>query len=795
MGYHHYAWETVPAGHRTRKQWLKRRRRLKKGAGAVGTITLVFDRPRSRPRHVEPVPPEECEQVRERLRRHGPGDSHDLWRLDRAGQLAVCHLYGRGDTEAITRFREAEAQELLGYLVWDHSHEDHYITETTVDGKRQRATWRSEVSAPDLSDHLSGERYFGVKKGRLTMQVTVDLDRHSGAVPAADHVAKALAVGGVLARRFPRYRFAPEVNPANGSVKFFGWLPEFTPVAWAERAAEQVRRVLAEELPGYDFGGLEVFPSSCPQVFAPLRADKTMVIGGGPVKRVKRYRMAKAGGKRRREYYESPSCAAYLNWVFFSEEPYDAGAFEGCLREAVARCPDTAGAEPPRGRAKGRKKESAGGGMGDIGRLKGRCAATLVNFWSELDVPPDDTLGKYVIVTLRVLKHEGLEADQAEQWVEERLQALEYTEFSDRLTEDFAEVRRVTGYAVGAVWDGNGYQPDPRSSDAKLAASVAAWAGKGFRLHDPNTWLARKPAANSASRLEWTPALLGLLPGLAAVARCDVDQAKRLLEEVLTFVESHNELAQSMVGRLLGQVGVKGRSRQKQHEVRKFLVESGLLVKRYNYYWDRASGYRHGNFYVCGPAVTFAHQAGAIGPPPPPPYLFLSVLGYGSVWGGLAGAGPGGQAAGLRGTLPGEDEAAQGSVQGGGVGGKGVGRAGRAGAVRTSAGHAHRRRSCGSARCRATGIETGHSVSREAGATTSIWVVDVFHRPQAGNGLLGQLLEVVAGPEPPVPLPTSPEWNEGAPGAPLRGRCMNGTAGRKQSKSGGDEFCALRVAS
>src|SRR5205814_10684718 len=64
----------------------------------------------------------------------------------------------------------------------DHSHEEHYITEATVDGQRQRATWKSDISTPTLTPHLAGERYFGVKKGRMTMQVTVDCDRHGGEV-------------------------------------------------------------------------------------------------------------------------------------------------------------------------------------------------------------------------------------------------------------------------------------------------------------------------------------------------------------------------------------------------------------------------------------------------------------------------------------------------------------------------------------------------------------------------------------------------------------------------------------
>ena len=70
-------------------------------------------------------------------------------------------------------------------------------------------------------------------------------------------------------------------------------------------------------------------------------------------------------------------------------------------------------------------------------------------------------------------------------------------------------------------------------------------------------------------------------------------------------MEANNELAESMVGNLLEEVGIKGRSRQKQHDVRKLLVDKGLLLKQKNYYSDPDSGYRHGNFYICGPGVWF----------------------------------------------------------------------------------------------------------------------------------------------------------------------------------------------
>jgi hypothetical protein len=609
----HYAWSHVPNHHRTEKQILKRRRRLKKDARPVGTITLVFDKPRCRPKYVEPVPPEECERLRRKLHLLGP-DGSDQWALyclDQAGQLATMNLYDLADTEPITAFTEREATRLLGYMVWDHSHEDDYITEATVEGTRKRATWKSEISTPTMTTHLAGGRYFGVKKGRMTLQIAPELDRHGGEVPGEYHVAKALKVGQVLSKRFPHLRFTPEVNPRNGSVKFFGWLPDFLPIRLAEQVAEGVRSALRQELPEYDFSRMEIYPSSSPQIFAPLRADKITVIGTGALGKVNKYRMEECGGKKRRAYYEAHSCAAYLDWIYFANTQYDQQVFEQVLREAVARCPDkpATGAKPAAEKKTAKKKRPSPGGMGSVGSLKGRCASALVRFWSELDVPEDDTIGKYVIVTLRVLKYEGLSSDEAVEWVEDRLQALEHTEFSDRLTDEFAELQRVIAYAVEAVWKDNGYQKDPVTSEAKLQAAVAAWGKKGFRLHDPATWHKHKQAVVPDLKLVWTAELLALVPMLEQVAHCDYDQAKVFIEKVLAFVECNNELAESMVGRLLEEVGIKGRSRQKQHDVRKLLVDKRLLLKQKNYFSDPDSGYRHGNFYICGPGVRFEESA------------------------------------------------------------------------------------------------------------------------------------------------------------------------------------------
>jgi hypothetical protein len=609
----YYDWNQVPSNFSTKKQLLKRHRRLRHTATSVGKITLIFDKPRSKSKHEEAVPSEECQRLRKKLEFFGPdtSDHADLYRLERAGQLVTINLYDVQDTEEITSFTEPEATRLLEYMVWDGSHEDQYITEATVDGERRRTTLNSELSTPNLSSHLAGDRYFGVKKGRATMQVTVDCDRHGGEVPGEYHITKTLLIGNILAERFPQCRWAPEINTKNGSIKFFGWLSESTPIVWAEQIGEQVRNVLQEELPQYEFDRLEIYPANSPQVFAPLRNDKITVIGHGILGKVKKYRMEQVNGKRRRQYYNAHSCADYLNWVCFLDTQYDGHAFENVLREAVARCPDKPATEvKPRPSKQRPKKKETSGGMGDIGSLKGRCASTLVRFWSELDVPDEDTIGKYTIVTLRMLKYEGLTRDEAVTWVEDRLHVLKYTEFSDRLTDNIEELQRVVAYAADAVWANNGYQKDPAQSEFKLKAAVEAWGRRGFYLHDPDTWHQHEHAVVAELKLVWSAELLAMVPELAALAHATHEQAKVFLERVLAFVETHNELAESMVGNLLEEAGIKGRSRQKQHEVRKFLVDRGLLHKQKNYYNDPTTGYRHGNFYICGLQVTF-EEAGS----------------------------------------------------------------------------------------------------------------------------------------------------------------------------------------
>jgi hypothetical protein len=54
----------------------------------------------------------------------------------------------------------------------------------------------------------------------------------------------------------------------------------------------------------------------------------------------------------------------------------------------------------------------------------------------------------------------------------------------------------------------------------------------------------------------WTVAFLNLLSELGVIAHCNQEQARVLLEKILAFVQSYNELSESMVGKLLEQSGM-----------------------------------------------------------------------------------------------------------------------------------------------------------------------------------------------------------------------------------------------
>ncbi len=260
----------------TERMLLKRLFRLKRAAKPQARVAFVFDHPRRARPGCTTLPPEQCAELRERLSQ-GPPDPDDLKliaELQVAGQAVFSLLFDCSDAERITSLGEVEARKLLELMLFDGSHPEDYIIEATVDGERQRRTWRWGRSSPDLLTHLRGERMCGPKRGKVGWLITVDLDRHCGAVAADYHASLVINAGAALSLHHPRMRFAPEVNLKNASVKFFGWADGPLPLKDAVLLAEAVRATLARELPSHDWAKVEIYPSNSPQVYAPLRPTR-----------------------------------------------------------------------------------------------------------------------------------------------------------------------------------------------------------------------------------------------------------------------------------------------------------------------------------------------------------------------------------------------------------------------------------------------------------------------------------------------------------------------------------------
>jgi hypothetical protein len=168
--------------------------------------------------------------------------------------------------------------------------------------------------------------------------ITVDADRHTADVPAERHIREVMEIGRLLTSRFGhRYnlRWAVEVNPRNGSTKFFGFSGRPIP----ENTAKQIGKEIHDALVAAGLGKREVFPANGPKVFLPLRPDKITIIGSGVVPKVMRRR-------RDGDPVECYSALAFWTWAKTGRS-YDEATLVETLAAACRGLPDVVATVPP----------------------------------------------------------------------------------------------------------------------------------------------------------------------------------------------------------------------------------------------------------------------------------------------------------------------------------------------------------------------------------------------------------------------------------------------------------------
>ena len=188
-----------------------------------------------------------------------------------------------------------------------------------------------------LLDHLKG-RFRGLVWRNATHVpfVTVDLDRHSADILAKNHIREVMATGRLLITKFSqaqgyRLHWCVEVNPNNGSVKFFGWGDRPIPIDIAQKIGETIHEALGRNGLLGKKHSREVFPYNHPQVLLPMRVDKITVIDTGVLPTCTRKKKDFQGGM---ENYETYSVLAFTQWLrqggHFCEKTLQAKLIHAC---------------------------------------------------------------------------------------------------------------------------------------------------------------------------------------------------------------------------------------------------------------------------------------------------------------------------------------------------------------------------------------------------------------------------------------------------------------------------------
>lgn len=200
--------------------------------------------------------------------------------------------------------------------------------------KEERYKWRPVL------EHLRGG-FRGVITGSTHVPfVTTELDRHTGTIPADIHIRDVMATAQLLKAKFGTasgywLRWCVEVNPKNGSVKFFGWANVPIPMETAKSIGKQIHDALAQvDLLG---SGREVFPYNHSQVLLPFRWDKTTIIDTGVLPQCTRKVKDDDTGKF--DNYETYSVLNFVEWLSRGSN-FDDWTLLRTVQQACANLPD-----------------------------------------------------------------------------------------------------------------------------------------------------------------------------------------------------------------------------------------------------------------------------------------------------------------------------------------------------------------------------------------------------------------------------------------------------------------------
>jgi hypothetical protein len=526
--------------------------------------------------------------------------------LEVRGYAIESNLYDEAETVPL-RPTETNGRNFFASVCFDGSHKEQYINEANA-LRENRRTYKSDISRPDILDHLRGFNILGPvrdKNGHYRF-FSFDLDRHAYIDPKA-FVAYVMAVYTFLVKNLPTFAIVAQVNPKNGSVVFFCFFPSRRTYDQVHALVNTLDEKAKKEIPGYKTP--EIYPIHGPgKVYLPFNPEKITL---GDMGIWPKFRTKKTDKFNPMEVY---SLAGFPDYVRTAKKA-DADAIEEAVITACQQ-PIPKKKNKKKAASYGNKNKTTVGGTGVVPKFKGRFLRTMVDFFTGKIQPEDDTIGKYLTPWARAIAivEECGDLEELKEKLQRCIDLIPDTSFSDRLSDSPAELERVMDYTLEAIIKNNGYQRRPDES-IRIFLKIKKFCDRiGFVPSDPGTWavLDKHATFQPDLKLVWTPELAVLVRTLAPILTCTMSQAKDFLKLFFAWVEGKNETSYSKVVMLMEQVGISGHN-DKVAAMFKVMKAEGFIekAKNHGHFLDEEGRVRtHGNFYVNTAKIMFREQIG-----------------------------------------------------------------------------------------------------------------------------------------------------------------------------------------
>lgn len=548
-----YSSTTVPSGFHTKRQWKMRRRKVRKGEKPVAKLQWNENKF------------SECE------RQENDG-TITTWKEPLIIQRE-CGLFAEGQTVPYRGSRRTWAIHIYWQYLIRFASKNNYLwwLDEPLDGNKPGwRTCRGHLQEFQLKNHLKGTEKYGVRGGKWTRFGGIDLDLHEG------DPAIFLEQFRVLLEEFhgkEGWHYQVSDRDAGGVHLIQTFRTPILVSSYREQLRKRLQRLdvkypelvdRARKCGMKTLGELEIYPDLERGFRLPLCAGRTMLLDR-PLEPVFNKRMKR----------KIPDVLGYVSWLSKDDRKYL--EVEEVFQFVATRLKSQLekGQEKKKPGRKVKKNTGTTCSFGSLGKMKGRFAQFLVDFWSgNLCVP--DSLNQGIRLLALVLPFYLENQTEAIDLLEKYIDELPDQSFSDRLSlGNRAEVSRIIARTVHHVYAGNGGQPDPESSSIILETTVKAWKKRGFDPTDKNTWNQQSTSyLPPPSPFSWEPEEMEKLAQIQEILKTSLQVTSDAVKHFLHLVKHHRgEISVIFVKNLLVNFGIKCGHNGKANQFLSLLVQ------------------------------------------------------------------------------------------------------------------------------------------------------------------------------------------------------------------------------